>query len=228
MNKRNPIQDIHPEDKGSQIEGLYQSIKEIIKTARTTAYRAVNFTMVQAYWHIGQQIIEVEQQGSTRAKYGESLLTGLSERLTKDFRKGFNESALRYIRLFYLAFPICDALRHELSWTHYRKLISVENEQARMWYMNEAAKENWSSRQLARQISVLYYERLLSSASPEAVKNKTIELLEKPIPEGFIRNPYILNFMGIKENSSFLEKDIEQGLIDNRQYFLLELGKGFR
>lgn len=152
MDKLTHIQNTDSEDTRMQVDGLYQSIKDIIQTARTTVYRAANFAMVQAYWNIGQQIIEVEQQGETRAKYGESLLAVLSERLTNDFGKGFDESALRYIRLFYLAFPNCDALGHNLSWTHYRKLASVDNEQARLWYMNEAANENWSSRQLNRQI----------------------------------------------------------------------------
>lgn len=143
MNKLKLMQDTHPDEKGRQVEdSLYQSIKDIIQTARTTTYRTANSTMVQAYWHIGQQIIEVEQQGATRAKYGESLLAVLSERLTKDFGKGFGERELRKIRQFYLSFSIRDSLRPELSWTHYRKLVSVENEQARMWYMNEAANEN--------------------------------------------------------------------------------------
>ena len=159
MDKLTHIQNTDSEDTRMQVDGLYQSIKDIIQTARTTVYRAANFTMVQAYWNIGQQIIEVEQQGETRAKYGESLLAVLSERLTKDFGKGFDERELRRIRQFYLSFSIRDSLRPELSWTHYRKLVSVENEQARMWYMNEAANENWSSRQLNRQISVLYFER---------------------------------------------------------------------
>lgn len=227
MDKLKPTQDIPPVGKGQQVESLYQSIKDIILSARATAYRAVNFTMVQSYWHIGQQIIEVEQQGASRAKYGESLLATLSERLTRDFGKGFDERELRKMRQFYLSFSIRDSLRPELSWTHYRKLISVENEQARMWYMNEAANENWSSRQLARQVSVLYYERLLSSSTPDAVKNEAAELLGKPAPEEFIRNPYVLNFLGIKADSSYFEKDIEHGLIDNMQSFLLELGKGF-
>lgn len=121
----------------------------------------------------------------------------LSERLTRDFGKGFDESELRKMRQFYLSFSIRDSLRPELSWTHYRKLISVENEQARMWYMNEAANENWSSRQLARQVAVLYYERLLSSATPAAVKKEAAKLLGESVAEEFIRNPYILNFIGI-------------------------------
>lgn len=200
------------------MESLYQSIKDIILSARATTYRAVNFTMVQSYWHIGQQIVEVEQQGATRAKYGESLLATLSERLTRDFGKGFDERELRKMRQFYLSFSIRDSLRPELSWTHY----PVENEQARMWYMNEAANENWSSRQLARQVAVLYYERLLSSATPAAVKKEAAKLLGESVAEEFIRNPYILNFIGIKEDASYFEKDIEHGLIDNMQSFLLD------
>ena len=131
----------------SDMEALYSSIRSILDKARKRAYSAVNFAMVESYWKIGQSIVEHEQHGEARADYGKGLLKELAVRLSKDFGKGFDESNLRYMRLFYRCFPICDTLRPELTWSHYRRLISVENEQARLWYMNEAADEVWSTRQ---------------------------------------------------------------------------------
>ena len=149
---------------------LYGVIRQVLESARKSAYKAVNFAMVQAYWQIGRLIVENEQNGENRAEYGKKVLEELAKRLTVDFGKGFDASNLRYMRLFYKAFTNCDALRHELSWTHYRLLLRVENQEARNWYMKEAAAENWSSRQLERQISVLYYDRMLLSADKESTK----------------------------------------------------------
>ena len=130
------------------MDNLYASVKEILANARKRAYSAVNFAMVESYWLIGQQIVEHEQHGETRADYGKGLLKELATRLTTDFGKGFDESNLRYMRLFYRCFPNCDTLRHELTWSHYRRLISIEDEKARLWYMNEAADSVWSTRQM--------------------------------------------------------------------------------
>lgn len=143
-------------------EGFYEHVSDVLDAARRRAYTAVNFAMVEAYWEIGRSIVE-QQGGEERAEYGEALLRELSRRLTKDFGKGFDESNLRYMRRFYLAFPIRDALRRELSWTHYRRLSRVADPEARMWYMNECARNNWSTRQLERQINTLFRERLLAS-----------------------------------------------------------------
>ena len=208
---------------------LYGAIRQVLESARQSAYKAVNFAMVQAYWQIGRLIVEDEQKGAVRAEYGKKILDELDKRLTAEFGKGFDASNLRYMRLFYEAFPNCDALRHELSWTHYRLLLRVEHPAAREWYMNEAASENWSSRQLERQISVLYYDRMLLSADRQstrgdAEKNMALAKLE---PESFIRNPYVLEFLNLKDYPNLHEKDIEEGLINNLQSFLLELGKGF-
>ena len=137
-------------------EGFYKRIKEILDTARSRVYQTVNFEMVQAYWNIGKEIIEEEQKGKSRAEYGTSLLKGLSERLFKEYGKGFDESNLRNIRKFYIVFQKRDALRPELSWTHYRHLMRVENDSAREFYLDEAVKGNWSTRQLERQINSLY------------------------------------------------------------------------
>ncbi len=217
---------------GSELEkkdNLYGAIRQILATARQSAYRAVNFAMVQAYWQVGRLIVEDEQNGNHRAEYGKKVLAELAERLTAEFGKGFDSRELRRMRQFYLLFQKWDAVRPELTWTHYRLLLRVENEQARNWYMNEAVSENWSSRQLERQISVLYYDRMLCSANQESTKadadsNMALAQLE---PEAFIRSPYVLEFLNLKDYPNLHEKDIEQGLIDNLQSFLLELGKGF-
>ena len=124
---------------------LFAEIRQILIGARQTAYKAVNFAMVTAYWNIGRLIVEDEQQGSTRAEYGKAVLADLSVRLTEEFGKGFTEANLRNMRQFYQCFPNCYALRSELTWTHYRLLIRVQDEDARQWYMNEAAEQTWSS-----------------------------------------------------------------------------------
>ena len=208
---------------------LYGAIRQVLETARQSAYKAVNFAMVQAYWQIGRLIVEDEQNGENRAEYGKKVLDGLAERLTADFGKGFDARELRRMRQFYLLFSKWDAVRPELSWTHYRLLLRVENEDARNWYMNESAAENWSSRQLERQISVLYYDRMLLSADKQSTQTDADEnmALAKLEPESFIRNPYVLEFLNLKDYPNLHEKDIEEGLINNLQSFLLELGKGF-
>lgn len=206
---------------------LFAEIRQILIGARQTAYKAVNFAMVTAYWNIGRLIVEDEQQGSTRAEYGKAVLADLSVRLTEEFGKGFDERELRRIRQFYLAFPKWDALRPDLSWTHYRLLIRVQDEAARQWYMNEAAEQTWSSRQLDRQISVLYYERLLASKDTRPVREEAAQNLSLITPQEFIHDPYVLEFLNLKDYPALRETDIEKTLISNLQEFLLELGKGF-
>ena len=129
----------------SNITKLYKAISNILNTARANAYKSVNFAMVTSYWSIGQVIVEYEQNGNERAEYGKAVLEGLSKKLTAEFGKGFDESNLRYMRLFYQTFKNCDTLRHELSWSHYRMLLRVKDETARNWYMNEAANQTWST-----------------------------------------------------------------------------------
>lgn len=209
------------------IEELYSNIRNILQSARKRVYSAVNFAMVESYWLIGQTIVEHEQHGETRAVYGKGLLKELAARLSVDFGKGFDESNLRYMRLFYRCFPKCDTLRHELTWSHYRRLISVENEQARLWYMNEAAQGVWSTRQLDRQISTLYYERLLASRDKAPVIAEAKEKMSQVKPEQFIHDPFVLEFLNLKDYPALHETDIEQSLIDHLEHFLLELGRGF-
>lgn len=209
------------------VENLYAGIRNILANARQRAYSAVNFAMVESYWLIGQQIVEHEQHGEARADYGKGVLKELAAKLSIEFGKGFDESNLRYMRLFYRCFPIRDTLRHELTWSHYRRLISVENEQARIWYMNEAADSVWSTRQMDRQISTLYYERLLASKDKAPVVAEAKQKMSELKPEQFIHDPFVLEFLNLKEYPALRESDIEQALIDHLQQFLLELGRGF-
>jgi predicted nuclease of restriction endonuclease-like (RecB) superfamily len=213
------------------METLYESIKSVLETARQQTVRAVNATMVNAYWQIGRLIVEDEQQGQTRAQYGTQQLKDLAERLTTEFGKGFDERELRRIRQFYLTFPIRDALRPELPWTHYRLLMRVESEAARNWYIAEAVAQNWSSRALDRQISSLYYDRLLATREADRadIRHEADEKT-RPLalqPKDILKDPYILEFLDLKPDWKLYEKDLEQSLIDNLQKFMLELGKGF-
>ena len=214
-------------DATDKIEKLYAEISSILNNARANAYKAVNFAMVTSYWSIGQLIVENEQNGNTRAEYGKAVLETLSKKLTSDFGKGFDVRELRKIRQFYLEFKIRDSLRPELSWSHYRMLLRVKDETARNWYMNEAANQTWSTRQLDRQISVLYYERLLASQDKKAVQIEANTKLSEIKPEQFIHDPYVLEFLNLKNYPALHESTIEQALIDNLQHFLLELGTGF-
>lgn len=209
------------------MEQLYANVKSILATARQRAYAAVNFAMVESYWLIGQTIVEHEQHGEVRADYGKGVLKELAERLTREFGKGFDERELRKMRQFYQLFKIRDTLRPELTWSHYRRLISIENEQARLWYMNEAADGVWSTRQMDRQISTLYYERLLASKDKTPVVVEAKEKMSEIKPEHFIRDPFVLEFLNLKDYPTLRESDIEQALIDHLQQFLLELGRGF-
>ncbi len=226
---------------------LYREIREVLEAARSSAYRAVNTAMVQAYWQIGRLIVEHEQGGKRRAGYGEEVIEELSRRLTADSGRGFSVRNVWNMRQFYNSFPILHApraefagggqdaprtisgpvLRPELSWTHYRLLHGVEDPVARAWYLNEAADQHWSTRQLERQIAVLYYERLLASRKKAAVRKEAATKLAAVEPDQFIRDPYVLEFLNLRDYPALRESSVEQAIIDNFQSFLLELGKGF-
>lgn len=182
--------------------------------------------MVEAYWNIGKRII-YEQSGKDTAEYGQGLLQELSKQMKKDFGKGFTVANLKNMRQFYITFPNGYALRSELSWTHYRSLMRVENERARSFYLEEAIKSNWSTRQLDRQINSFFYERLLSSKNKEEVSKEITQSEKNKAPEDIIRDPYVLEFLGLEANADFYESDLEQALITHLQKFLLELGRGF-
>ncbi|HEX7846747.1 MAG TPA: PDDEXK nuclease domain-containing protein, partial [Chitinophagaceae bacterium] len=218
---------------------IYTDVKAILELARNNAVRSVNFSMVMAYWKIGERIEEEILKGK-RATYGEQLIDRLSKRLTKEFGRGFTVTNLKYMRLFYNAFPIGHAvrdqfkqqgkvLRPELSWTHYRSLMAVENPEARQYYMNEAAENTWSTRVLERQINSFYYERLLSSKNKKPLKSLSKKLAkdDKPNIFDFIKDPYVLEFLQLKPSATLYEKELETELLNKLQQFLLEMGKGF-
>src|SRR5690606_36862148 len=174
---------------------------------------------VQTCWQIGRHIVECEQGGARRAGYGKQLLSTLAEVLTAEFGKGFDASNLHYMRLFYQAFPIRDALRHELSWTHYRRLLRVDNDSARLWYMNESATQNWSSRALERQINSLYYERLLASRDRGSVKQEAATHIQnmKAGSRDFIRDPVVLEFLGLPNAYCRARKSCARNWIESGQ-----------
>jgi predicted nuclease of restriction endonuclease-like (RecB) superfamily len=205
---------------------IYENIRNEVEKARQKVYAAVNFAMVETYWNIGKQIYEAQGENE-RAEYGKGLLKFLSEKLTEEFGKGFTATNLKYMRQFYIAFTNRHALSDQLSWTHYRMLLKVEDDKARTFYLNESVKSNWSTRQLERQINSFYYQRLLSSQDKDSVRNE-IQTLEKGMDaKDIIRDPYVLEFLGLDQTPNLYEKDIEQGLINHLQNFLLELGRGF-
>ena len=214
------------------LNALLTNIRELLNQGRKQVFQAVNAAMVQTYWEIGRLIVEDEQQGQARAEYGKGVLKTLSTALTNEFGKGFDVRNLSNMRSFYQAYPIWNAVRTELSWTHYRTLLKVENEQARQWYINEAIQQAWSARALERQIGVLYYERLLATQAKQQDiqpvldegQQKTTELALTA--KDYLRDPYIFDFLGLP-STPLQESELEQALIDNLQQFLLELGKGF-
>ena len=213
----------------SAITTLYDDIRAIIINTRNTIYKAVNTGILEANWKIGRRIVEEEQAGASRAEYGQRVINDLAEKLSVEFGRGFDARELRRYRQFYLLFPKWDALRPELTWTHYRTLIRVENERARLYYMNEAALQNWSTRALDSQIERLTYERILSSLNQLIVKEAEDAASRQAqlTPADIIKDPYVLDFLGLPSGVNFYEKDLEKALIDNLQQFLLELGRGF-
>ena len=237
--KRSPVQAEIQHSQSDELEAgsardvgltpLLTALRALIQQARQQALRAVDTVQVQTCWQVGQHIVEFEQHGAGRAAFGARLLPRLAERLTAEFGRGFDASNLRHMRLFYRSFPIRDALRHELSWTHYRALARVDNEAARHWYANEAVSLNWSARALDRQISTLYYDRLLLSRDKASVAAEAREQLAplQATPREFVRDPVLLEFLGLPGTGKLLESKLEQALMDKLQGFLLELGKGF-
>lgn len=206
---------------------IYTEIKETLELSRNQTYNAVNFAMVHAYWNIGRIIVEHEQKGNLRADYGKGVLLDVSDRLQQEFGTGFSVRNLQQMKKFYVLFPNTNALRSQLTWTHYRALLRVENETARNWYMEECIRSAWSSRQLERQISTLYYDRLLASREKAPVKTEAEKLMAPLATENFIKDPYVLDFLNLKNYPALRETDLEQALIDKLQSFLLELGRGF-
>lgn len=208
-------------------DSLYEAIRDVLLSARSRAYEAVNSEMVLAYWSIGRIIVEDEQAGRVRGNYGQGVLKAISARLTGEFGTGYSVRNLQFMKKLYLTYPNANALRTHLTWTHYRALLKVKDDTAREWYRAEAERERWSSRQLERQIHSFYYERLMASANKAPVIQEAHEKLAQVKPVQFVKDPYVLEFAGIDDSARLHETDLEQALIDHLEDFLLELGRGF-
>ncbi|HEV3414297.1 MAG TPA: PDDEXK nuclease domain-containing protein [Puia sp.] len=211
------------------LEKLCEDVLDVIETARDKVFRTANVAVVRSYWEIGRLMLEEEQNGSDRAAYGKQVVELLSKRLQSIYGKGYNKTNLWYMRQFYRLFENPHALRGELSWTHYRLLLKVEEKSARTFYMEEATVGNWNTRTLERQINSLYYERILMSSKQSRPEIRA-EAESKNVvmqPGDIIEDPYVLDFLGLKQEYTLYEKELEQLLISKLQDFLLELGKGF-
>ena len=205
-------------------------IKKILKNARQKAYTAVNSAMVEAYWKIGRRIVEEEQNGKERAEYGKEILQNLSKELTEEFGKGYSYRTLREIRQFYLMFSDFEKWRTvsaKLTWSHFQKVLKVSDEKARIFYLTEAAENMWSVRTLDRNISTLYYNRIIASIDKKIVENEMKDKTKKLQAEEFIKNPVVLEFLDLPTSMSYTENELEKALIDDIQKFMMELGKGF-
>ena len=211
----------------NEYDKLINSIGKLLEDARKNVAKTVNTILVETYWKIGKQIVEYEQRGKERANYGEELLKKLSKDLTNKYGRGFSRSNLQYMRLLYVKYPKCQTLSGKLSWSHYVELLNVSDDLARSFYEKQCIKDNWSVRELKRQINSMLFERLALSKDKKGVLKlaKKGQIIEKE--EDIIKDPYVLEFLNIPIDYRYTERQLEQRLLDNLQIFLLELGKGF-
>ena len=215
---------------------IYQSViddvKDIISSGMESAYNATSRAMVLTYWNVGRRIVEQEQNGNQRAEYGVAMMDALAVELTKEYGKSYSKRNLQYFRKFYQCFPdieIVNSCVHNLTWTHFRSLLRVSDEDARIWYMSEAAHENWNVRMLDRNISTQYYYRLLHSPKKDAViaemKRKTTQFSKTQFE--LVKSPVVAEFLGFKNEDSYLESDLESAILSHIRDFLMEMGRGF-
>jgi len=206
---------------------VISDIKEIILSARDRAIRLVDHERTMMYWHIGKRIFEEEQEGKDRADYGMYLTSLIAEQLEPEYGSGFSKRQVELFRQFYRVFPIANALRSQLGWTHYKHLIRIDNEDKMEFYIAEALKNNWTTRQLERQINSNLWERLLMSNDRESVLAIARNEKQPSDAKEIIKDPMYLEFLGLKREASYFEKDLEQAIITHLHDFLLELGNGF-
>lgn len=212
------------------LSGVINEIKEVLVSARTNVARQVNSELLTAYWNIGRIICEYEQSDPERADYGKRTIKELSRALTQEFGKGFSRSNLQNMRQLYLAYPKCQTLSGNLSWSHYCELLSISDPGKRSFYEKEAVNANWSVRELKRQIESSLFERLLLSrgdANKEQVLSLALKGNEISQPSDIIRDPYVFEFLGLPEDKLIMESDLERALVQQIEKFLLELGRGF-
>lgn len=209
------------------LQGFVNEIKSIINTARSNAVRSVDFCRVQMYWAIEQRIVEKEQQGKERAEYGTYLIKNLAIEIEPEYGSGFGVRQLERCRQFYYLYPIASALRTQLNWSQYKQLIAIPDPDKREYYELEAVNEGWTGRQLERQINSMLYERLLMSNDKESVLAVARKERIPESPQEIIKDPMVLEFLGLERKASYYEKDLESAIISHIADFLLELGKGF-
>ena len=209
-----------------KFNSIFEEIKELVFNSKNKIYTTINTEMLNLYLHIGKIIIDI-QKGNERANYGDLVLEKLSIKLTKEFGKGFSIINLRRMRKFYSLFPIRSTVLNELSWSHYLELLKIDDDNKRNFYLKETINTKWSVRELQRQINSLLYERLIVSSN----KKKILELSKKVhvinTGKDIIKDPFVLEFLDIKENTDYLESDLEKNILKHLKEFLLELGKGF-
>ena len=209
-----------------EVDNLYNNIKVLVEQSRNKVYKTVNTEMINLYWNIGKMIIDM-QGGNNNAKYKDYVLENLSVRLSNEFGRGFSKRNLERMRKFYLYYPIATTLLSQLTWSHYLELIKIDDVNKRNFYMNECINSNWDVRELQRQRTTLLYERIINSKD----KHKILELSNMGNklnePKDIIKDPFVLEFLDIKENTDYLESDLEKNILNHLKEFLLELGKGF-
>jgi predicted nuclease of restriction endonuclease-like (RecB) superfamily len=213
--------------KKNKYNTLLNNIGQAIESARLNAFKAVNTELVKANWEIGRHIIEFEQHGNERAEYGSAILAALSRDLRRLYGNGFGRRNILDMRRFYLAYPIWQAVPAKLSWTHFVVLIGISNELSRKFYEKHSIDENWSYRELEKQIDSSLFERSILSRNKKNILKVSPKAHITPPLNEVIKDPYVLDFLKIPKNNKVTEKHLEQKIIDNLQLFLLELGKGF-
>jgi predicted nuclease of restriction endonuclease-like (RecB) superfamily len=206
---------------------LITDIGALLKQGRQQAATSVNTILVQTYWLIGQYVVEYEQQGHEKAEYGSQLLDRLSKDLTVAYGTGFGRSNVFYMRKLYLNFPISGTLSHKLTWSHYYEILKSDSDLEISFYVRQTERDNWSVRELKRQMRSMLFHRLALSKDKETVLKMAAEGHEAQKPEDLLKEPFVLEFLNIPQNYAFEERELEQKIIDNLQQFLLELGKGF-
>jgi len=211
----------------NEYDDLKQHIKAILSSGRQKAYNTINSILIETYWNVGKYIVDYEQKGKSKAEYGKELLTQLAKDLTFEYGKGFSRSNLTYMRKLYLTFPKSETLSHKLSWSHYFELLKIDDELERNFYLKQCEKESWSVRELKRQIKSMLFHRIALSKDKKGVLELSQKGLEVTNPQDLIKEPFVFEFLGIKQDNRYLESELESKLIENLEKFLLELGKGF-
>lgn len=219
-------------DTNLTIKNIITDLRSIIELGKRQAYAAINASMITTYWNVGKRIVEEEQHGEARAGYGEYIAKTVAKELQAEYGNAFNYRNICYFRQFYLCFKdieIVNSRVHNLTWTHFRHLLRVDDEKVRLWYMNEASTQLWSTRELERNINTQYYHRLLANQKDKSaeVVDVNTEISQEDKQLEFVKNPVVAEYLGLKPNRDFVESDLENAIINHIEKFLMELGKGY-